>query len=79
VIANKIPALRQLAGGVRLDSVIRNPGSTQARQRLVSASLEYLGLHPGRDRSGEEIGDFVRVAGAQGFPRSSISATLPGR
>jgi tetratricopeptide (TPR) repeat protein len=67
--------LRQLSGKVfELDSVIRNlPGSTQARQRLVSASLEYLGglasAAPRDPDLAEEISDgYRRVAGAQGVP-----------
>jgi serine/threonine-protein kinase len=67
--------LRQLSGKVfELDSAIRNlPGSTQARQRLVSASLEYLGglasSAPRDPDLAEEISNgYWRVAGAQGVP-----------
>jgi tetratricopeptide (TPR) repeat protein/predicted Ser/Thr protein kinase len=67
--------LRQLSGKVfDLDKAIRNlPGSTEARQRLVSASLEYLeGLRA--DSRGdldlaEELADaYWRVARVQGVP-----------
>jgi len=67
--------LRQLSNKVfELDKAIRNlPGSTEARQRLVSASLEYLeGLtadaHGDIDLA-QEIGDaYERVAEIQGVP-----------
>jgi serine/threonine protein kinase len=67
--------LRQLSNKVfELDKAIRNlPGSIEARQRLVSASLEYLeGLaadaHGNIDLA-QEIGDaYERVAEVQGVP-----------
>jgi serine/threonine protein kinase len=67
--------LRQLSNKVfELDKAIRNlPGSTEARQRLVSASLEYLeGLaangHGDIDLA-QEIGDaYEQVAEIQGVP-----------
>lgn len=67
--------LRQLSSKVfELDKAIQNlPGSTEARQRLVSASLEYLeGLaadaHGDIDLA-QEIGDaYERVAEIQGVP-----------
>jgi tetratricopeptide (TPR) repeat protein len=67
--------LRQLSRNVfDLDQAIRNlPGSTQARERLVSVSLQYLeGL--ASDARGDldlaqEVGDgYERVARVQGMP-----------
>jgi serine/threonine protein kinase/tetratricopeptide (TPR) repeat protein len=67
--------LHQLSDKVfGLDEEIRHlPGSTQARQRLVSAALEYLdGLSPaahGDLELSQDIADgYWRVAGIQGVP-----------
>ncbi len=67
--------LRQLSNKVfELDAAIRNlPGSTDARKRLVAASLEYLeglaaDVHGDADLA-QELGDaYWRVAKIQGVP-----------
>ena len=67
--------LKQLSNQIfDLDASIRNlPGSTQARQRLVSAALQYLDGLAADDHGdlnlAEEIGEGYRhVAGIQGVP-----------
>jgi tetratricopeptide (TPR) repeat protein len=75
IAQRRFSQLRQLSKNVfDLDKVIRNlPGSTQARQSLVSASLQYLeGL--ASDAGGnldlaQEVGDgYSRLARVQGVP-----------
>ena len=75
IAERRFSQLRQLSDKVfELDKAIKNlPGSTPARQRLVSASLEYLeGL--ASDARGDldldqEMGDaYERVAKVQGVP-----------
>lgn len=75
IAENRFRQLRQLSSKVfDLDKAIRNlPGSTQARQQLVSTSLEYLeglasDVHGDLDLA-QEIGDaYLRVARIQGVP-----------
>ncbi len=75
IAERRFSQLRQLSNKIfALDEDIRNlPGSTQARQRLVSAALEYLdGLAPsahGDLELSQDIADgYWRVAGVQGVP-----------
>ena len=75
VAERRFSQLRQLSNKTfDLDEDIRDlPGSTQARQRLVSAALEYLnGLAPaahGDLELSQDIADgYWRVAGIQGVP-----------
>jgi len=75
IAERRFSQLRQLSNKIfDLDEDIRDlPGSTQARQRLVSAALEYLdGLAPaahGDLELSQDIADgYWRVAGIQGVP-----------
>ncbi len=75
VAENRFQQLRQLSNRVfELDRAIRGlPGSTEARERLVSTSLEYLeGLRGGAqgdmDLAGEIADGYERVARIQGVP-----------
>jgi tetratricopeptide (TPR) repeat protein len=75
VAERRFGQLRKLSNNVfDLDEAIRNlPGSTQARERLVSASLQYLeGLasEAGRDVDlAQEVGDgYWHVGRVQGVP-----------
>jgi serine/threonine protein kinase len=75
IAERRFSQLRQLSNKIfELDEDIRDlPGSTQARQRLVSAALEYLdGLAPaahGDLELSQDIADgYWRVAGIQGVP-----------
>lgn len=75
IAERRFSQLRQLSNKIfDLDEDIRElPGSTQARQRLVSAALEYLdGLTPaahGDLELSQDIADgYWRVAGIQGVP-----------
>jgi serine/threonine-protein kinase len=75
IAERRFSQLRQLSNKIfDLDEDIRDlPGSTQARQRLVSAALEYLdGLAPAAhgdlDLSQDIADGYWRVAGIQGVP-----------
>jgi serine/threonine protein kinase len=75
IAERRFSQLRQLSNKIfDLDEDIRNlPGSTQARQRLVSAALEYLdGLAPAAhgdlDLSQDIADGYWRIAGIQGVP-----------
>lgn len=75
IAERRFSQLRQLSNKIfNLDEDIRNlPGSTQARQSLVSAALEYLdGLAPAAhgdlDLSQDIADGYWRIAGIQGVP-----------